>query len=129
MKKIETTAAPSSKGVYSQGVVTNSAQQLLFVSGQLPIDPTTDHLVTSNIADQTKQVLDNITAILNAAGSSWQQVVKVEIFLTDLNAHFSLVNEIYRTYINPSLPPARQTIQVGALPRGAPIEISCIAIV
>ncbi len=126
IQKIETKKAPKAIGPYSQGIKTESAQ-LLFVSGQLPIDPNTGELVNGDITTLTKQVLDNIEAILKEGGSSFYQVVRVDIFLTDLK-NFTAMNEEYAKRFHPAHPPARQTIQVAALPKGAPIEISCIAI-
>lgn len=124
MDKIETTEAPSAIGPYSQAIL---AGNFLFISGQLPIDPSTGKLVEATIAKQINQVLDNIAAILKAGGSNWHQVIKCEIFLKDLN-DFATVNEEYGKRVNPSTPPARQTIQAAKLPLDALVEISCIAL-
>jgi 2-iminobutanoate/2-iminopropanoate deaminase len=123
VKKIETTKAPKALGPYSQAI---SHGDYLFVSGQLPIDPVTGLLETGDIRVQTNRVLDNLFAILEAAGCDWKSVVRVEIFLKDLS-HFKEVNEEYGKRFAHDTPPARQTIQVAKLPLDAPIEISCIA--
>lgn len=127
--KIETKQAPQAIGPYSQAVsvnVTNS--QLLFVSGQLPVDPATGKLVDGDIKEATRQVLDNLEAILIAASSSLNSIVRVDIFLKDLN-DFSKVNEEYTRRFTNAIFPARQTIQVARLPLDASIEVSCIAVV
>lgn len=123
IKKIETAQAPQAIGPYSQAVW---ASPLLFVSGQLPIDPTIGKLVESDIRQQIKQVLNNLEAILKAAGCSFQDVVRCDLFLKDLN-DFAVVNEEYGKCFTQPIPPARQTIQVARLPLDALIEISCIA--
>lgn len=123
MEKIETSKAPQALGPYSQAVKANN---LVFVSGQIPIDLTTGKLLDSGIKEQTSLVIQNLEVILQASGSSLQKVVKCEVFLTDL-ANFKAMNEEYAKYFKGSCPPARQTIQVAALPMGSPIEISCIA--
>lgn len=127
--KIETTQAPQAVGPYSQAIsvdMTNSS--LLFVSGQIPIDPVTNQLVNEGIKAATQQALDNIQAILLAAGSGFDEVVRVEIFLKDLN-DFHAVNEVYKKYFPNLSYPARQTVEVSKLPLDAAIEISCIAAV
>lgn len=128
IKKIDTAKAPKAIGPYSQAIKVGSNSSLLFVSGQLPIDPATGELVTGDIRILTTRVLDNIEAILQAAGSSMNHVVRVDIFLTDLKKDFAPMNEEYGKRFDPANPPARQTIQVSALPKGAVIEISCIAV-
>lgn len=125
LKKIETPNAPKAIGPYSQAIAT---EKQLFVSGQLPIDPTTGKLVESSIKIQTNRVLDNLEAILKTAGCSFSNVVRCDVFLKDLN-DFAIVNEEYAKRFNSPIPPARQTIQVARLPLDALIEISCIAIV
>lgn len=126
LKKIATEKAPKAIGPYSQGIVIGNNHSLVFVSGQLPLDPQTGELVKGDIKALTKQVLDNIEAILQASSSSLYNVVRTEIFLTDLK-DFNAMNEEYAKRFNPEAPPARQTIQVAGLPKGSPIEISCIA--
>ncbi|MBA3723170.1 MAG: RidA family protein [Parachlamydiaceae bacterium] len=124
MKKIESSKAPKAIGPYSQAIQT---EQLLFLSGQLPIDPATGKLVASEIRIQTQRVLDNLEAVLNEAHLSFKNVVRCDVFLKDLN-DFAAFNEEYAKKFNQSIPPARQTIQVARLPMDALIEISCIAI-
>jgi 2-iminobutanoate/2-iminopropanoate deaminase len=124
MKKdaIATAHAPSAIGPYSQGV---RAGGLVFVSGQIPIDPATGEIVSGGIAAQTERVLRNLRAVLEASGASLTDVVKTTVYLTNL-ADFAVVNEIYgRSFGAPF--PARATVQVAALPRGALVEIDAIA--
>lgn len=128
IKKIVTDKAPSAIGPYSQAIVVQENHSLVFVSGQLPIDLKTGELIEGNIKAMTKQILDNIEAILIASSSSLYNVVKTEVFLKDLKKDFNEMNEEYTKHFNPKIPPARQTIQVADLPKGSPIEISCIAI-
>lgn len=129
IRKIETKQAPQAVGPYSQAIsvdVTNS--QLLFVSGQLPLDPATGKLVDAGMEEATRQVLDNIEAILIAANSSLNEVVRVDVFLKDLN-DFQKMNEEYKRRFTHENFPARQTVQVARLPLDASVEISCIAVV
>jgi 2-iminobutanoate/2-iminopropanoate deaminase len=129
LKKITTDAAPAAIGPYSQAIVVAGGHSLVFVSGQLPIDPRTGEFIQGDIRALTRQTLDNIEAILQASSSSLYQVIKTEVFLKDLARDFNGMNEEYAKRFNPLVPPARQTIQVADLPKGSPIEISCIAIV
>ncbi len=124
MKKqaIQTSNAPAAIGPYSQAV---RAGDLLFVSGQIPLDPKTGELVRSGVADETKKVLENMKAILEAAGSSLGDVVKTTIFLKDMN-QFSVVNEVYGAYF-PQPFPARATVEVARLPRDVNVEIEAVA--
>ena len=122
MEKIETSAAPAAIGPYSQGV---KAGAYVFFSGQIPLDPATGELVAGGIEVQTRRVMDNMTAVLTAAGLGFTQVVKTVIYLTDLQ-DFSLVNEIYGSYFR-GVFPARATVQVAALPKGAKVEIEWTA--
>lgn len=124
LKKIETIKAPQAIGPYSQAIL---APPMLFVSGQLPLDPATGKLVESNIFAQVNRVLDNLEEILKAAGCTFHDVVRCELFLKDLN-DFAVVNQEYGKRFNQPFPPARQTIQVARLPLDAMIEISCIAL-
>ena len=119
---IETKKAPAAVGPYSQAVV---AGDLVFVSGQIPLDPATGQLCGGSIEEQTKRVLENAGAILEAAGCTLESVCKTTIFLTDLN-NFKAVNGIYGSFFAGS-PPARSTVQVAALPLGAEIEIEVVA--
>jgi 2-iminobutanoate/2-iminopropanoate deaminase len=123
MKKIiSTNDAPGAIGPYSQAVRSGS---FLFCSGQIPLDPKSSQIVSGDIAAQTRRVLDNIVAVLRAEGLTFDSVVKTTIFLTDLG-DFQAVNEIYGSYFKQD-PPARSTVQVSALPKGARIEIEVIA--
>ncbi|PYQ04597.1 MAG: reactive intermediate/imine deaminase [Acidobacteria bacterium] len=121
-KHVATRHAPTPIGPYSQGVI---AGGLLFVSGQIPIDPATDKLVEGDITVQTEQVLKNILAVLKEAKMGPENVVKASVFLADL-ADFPQMNEVYGKYLGKE-PPARSTIQAAALPKGARIEIDVIA--
>jgi 2-iminobutanoate/2-iminopropanoate deaminase len=119
---ISTSEAPGAIGPYSQAVRSGS---FLFCSGQIPLDPKSGELVQGDIAAQTQRVLNNIAAILRAEGLSFDHVVKTTIFLTNLG-DFQIVNKIYGSYFKQD-PPARSTIQVAALPKGANVEIEVIA--
>jgi 2-iminobutanoate/2-iminopropanoate deaminase len=124
MKKIiSTSEAPGAIGPYSQAVRSGT---LLFCSGQIPLDPKSGQIVPGDIAAQTRRVLDNIGAVLKAEGLTFDHVVKTTMFLTNLD-DFQTVNEVYGSYFKQD-PPARSTIQVAALPKGANIEIDAIAI-
>jgi len=119
---VATDRAPKAIGPYSQAI---RAGSLLFCSGQIPLDPATGSLVDGDIAAQTRQVFANITAILQAAGTSLDRVVKTTVFLADMN-DFAAMNEVYATYFS-SPAPARSTIQAARLPRDARVEIDVIA--
>ncbi|MBI1920239.1 MAG: RidA family protein [Geobacter sp.] len=119
---IATDRAPKAIGPYSQGV---RAGGFVFFSGQIPLDPATGELLTGDIAGQTELVMSNIAAVLDAAGLTFVDVVKTTIFLTSL-ADFGVVNEIYGRRF-PSNPPARSTVEVKGLPRGANVEIEVVA--
>lgn len=124
MKKvINTINAPAPIGPYSQAVV---AGNFVFVSGQIPINPSTGELISENVKAETKQVMENIKAILTEAGLNFNHIVKTSIFLTDMQS-FAQVNEVYGTYFTDQFP-ARETIQVAALPKNVNVEISVIAI-
>jgi len=120
---IATTNAPNAIGPYSQAI---RAGDLLFVSGQIPLDPATGRIVDGAAAEQTKQVMENLRAVLEAAGGSFANVVKTTIYLTNLD-DFATVNVTYGDYFESS-PPARATVQVAALPKGASVEIDAIAV-
>jgi 2-iminobutanoate/2-iminopropanoate deaminase len=122
MKSINTKSAPTAIGPYSQGVI---SQGFLFTSGQIPLVPETMELVNGSIEEQTQQVLNNLDAVLAEAGTSWNRVVKTIVFLTDL-ADFSKMNTLYEKHLA-NARPARSTVQVSALPRGAKIEIELVA--
>jgi 2-iminobutanoate/2-iminopropanoate deaminase len=119
---IATASAPKAIGPYSQAVVHNG---LAFLSGQIPLDPTTGQLVEGNVAAQTERVLENIGAVLEACGSSFEKVLKTTVYLRDM-AEFSTMNEVYGRYF-PNQPPARSTVEAARLPRDVRVEIDCIA--
>lgn len=125
MKKeiIFTEKAPTPVGPYSQAAKVGNT---LYVSGQIPINPTSGKIITDDIAQATQQVMENIRAILKAAGMDFSNVVKCSIFVTDIN-DFSTVNDVYQKYFDAD-PPARETIEVNKLPKMADVEISCIAV-
>lgn len=122
MTAITTDQAPAAIGPYSQAIVANT---LIYCSGQIPINPASGNIESEDIAAQTKQVLNNLRAVLTAAGSCMDKVVKTTIFLTDLN-DFQIVNSIYAEAFG-THKPARSTVQVARLPRAAKIEIEAIA--
>jgi 2-iminobutanoate/2-iminopropanoate deaminase len=121
-KIVATENAPAAVGAYSQAVVSNG---FLFCSGQIPLDPATGELVSGTIADETARCLDNLTEVLKAAGSSWDRVVKVNAYLTNIH-DFVDFNEVYAGYVGKE-PPARAAFAVAALPKGARVEIECVA--
>jgi 2-iminobutanoate/2-iminopropanoate deaminase len=121
-KHITSSQAPKPIGPYSQGVI---AGGLLFVSGQIPLDPATGALIEGSIEEQTEQVLKNIMAILREAKMGAENVVKTTVFLADL-ADFPRMNQVYERHLGKE-PPARSTIQAAGLPRGVRIEIDAIA--
>ncbi|MCU0696430.1 MAG: RidA family protein [Myxococcaceae bacterium] len=123
---IQTSGAPAAIGPYSQAVAV-PAGRMVFCSGQIPLDPATGQLVEGDIQAQTERVMKNLEAVLQAAGASFADVVRCGIFLTDLG-DFAKVNEVYARSF-PSNPPARATVQVSALPRGARVEIDATAVV
>ncbi len=124
MKEIVSTEkAPKAIGPYSQAV---KAGSFLFLSGQIPLDPVTGEFVAGGIKEQTERVMDNIAAVLAEVGLGFDAVVKTTIFLTDL-ANFGTVNEVYGSRF-PAAPPARSTVEVKGLPRGALVEIEVLAL-
>jgi 2-iminobutanoate/2-iminopropanoate deaminase len=123
-KVIHTDRAPKAIGPYSQAI---QAGNFLFLSGQIPLDPKTGELVKGDIRQQTRQVLENIKVVLESQKLGMENVVKMTIFLKDIGS-FNQVNEVYATYF-PSSPPARSTVEVARLPRGADIEIEAIALI
>ena len=116
--------APGAMGAYSPAI---RAGNLLFVSGQIPIDPSTGTLLTGDIKEQAEQVLRNITALLTAAGADFNNVVRTTVYLQDMN-DFAGMNEVYSKHVVDP-PPARATVQVARLPRDVKIEIDCIAVI
>lgn len=121
---ISTDAAPQAIGPYSQAIVYNG---IAYLSGQIPLDPATGQIVAGGIEEQTTRVLDNLGAVLTAAGASFATVLKTTIFVKDMN-DFAKVNEIYARYFTAN-PPARATVQAAKLPRDVMVEIEAIAAV
>jgi reactive intermediate/imine deaminase len=118
---ISTPNAPAAIGTYSQAVKVGNT---IWVSGQIPLDPATKELVTGDMEAQVRRVFENLKAIVVAAGANLEQVVKVNVFLTDL-AHFALVNKVMAEYFREPYP-ARAAVAVASLPRGAQVEVECI---
>ncbi len=123
MKIINTSDAPAPIGPYSQSVLANGT---LYVSGQIPLDPESGDLIEGTIEQETKQVMQNLEAILEAAGASFSKVVKCSIFVKNMT-DFTRINAVYGEYFRENYP-ARETVEVSALPKGVNVEISCIAI-
>jgi 2-iminobutanoate/2-iminopropanoate deaminase len=121
VRRVNTTNAPQAIGPYSQGIIANG---LLFTAGQIAIDPATGRLVEGGLAKQTERVIANMSAVLEAAGASWNDVVKTTVYLNDM-ADFPTFNELYGRLIGDARP-ARTTIQAAALPRGALVEIDAV---
>ncbi len=121
---ISTENAPGAIGPYSQAV---KAGNMIFCSGQIPIDPATGEFVSSDVAEQTRQVLKNLSAVLKAAGTDLNNVVKTTVFLADMN-DFTAMNEVYAEFFSDNKP-ARATVQAARLPRDARVEIDCIAVI
>ncbi len=126
-KIIRTNNAPAPVGPYNQAIATSG--QMIFVAGQIPLDPQTGEIVGSgDISEQTKQVMANIEAILIEAGANWDNVVKTSVFLSDL-ANFAPMNQVYAQYFAESTAPARACVEVSRLPKDVLVEIECIAVV
>ena len=124
MKIISTKNAPAAMGAYSQAVISNG---FAFLSGQIPLDPSTGQLIEGDVSAQTVRVLENLKAVLEACGSSLDKVVKTTVYLKDMG-EFARMNEAYGRYF-PANPPARATVEAARLPRDVRVEIDCIAIV
>ncbi len=122
-KTINTPNAPAPIGSYSQAVLANG---FLYISGQIAIDPDTEELILTDIKAETKQVMENIKAILNEAGMNFGNVVKCSIFISDMD-NFGQINEVYGSYFTENFP-ARETVEVARLPKDANVEISVIAV-
>ncbi len=124
MKRIiHTMGAPSPVGPYNQAVLVD---RILFVSGQIAIDPSTDQLVQENIVEETHQVMKNLLAILTEAGASFEDVVKCTVFVKDMHL-YSQINEVYSSYFDDETAPARELVEVSNLPKFVNVEISAIA--
>jgi len=124
LRHVKTDKAPAAIGPYSQAVIANG---FLYSAGQVALDPASGEMVKADIVAQTDRVMENLQNILASAGAAWSDVVKVTVYLQDL-AHFPTVNEIYGRWIGDARP-ARSTVQVAALPRGALIEVDLIALI
>ena len=122
MRIVATPSAPAAIGPYSQGMIAGS---FFFSAGQIPLIPETMEMVTGPIEEQTRRVLQNLDAVLTAAGTKWERVVKTTVYLTDL-ADFAAFNAVYGEHLG-TAKPARSTVQVAALPKGAKVEIDLIA--
>ncbi|MFC1553899.1 Rid family detoxifying hydrolase [candidate division KSB1 bacterium] len=125
-KVIQTNSAPAPVGTYNQGIVIDPGK-LLFTAGQIAIDPKTNEVVAGNVETQTRLVLNNLKEVLLAAGTDMENMVKVTVFMTDLQ-HFATVNEVFTEFF-PENPPARSAFQVSALPKGVDIEIEGVALI
>ena len=123
---VKTSNAPAAIGPYSQAIKI-SAGKMIFTAGQIALDSATGRLVEGDVSAQTRQVLENVKAIIEAAGAKLEHVVKTTVFMSDL-ADFAAMNEVYGQYFS-SNPPARSTVEVKALPRGAKVEIDAVAVV
>lgn len=123
IKKIETDKAPSAIGPYSQAVI---AEDFIFVSGQIPVNPLTGKISGEDIADQTDQVINNIEAVLATQNIGLERVIKTEVYLKDMN-DFKAMNEVYGSRFVHEPKPARQAVEVSRLPLDVKVEISCIA--
>ena len=123
MESVQTAHAPQAIGPYSQAVKANG---MIFCSGQIPLDPATTQVVEGDVAAQTERVLRNLEAVLEAAGSSLERVVKTTVFLADMN-DFAAMNEVYATFFGNNRP-SRSTVQVARLPRDVRVEIDVIAL-
>jgi 2-iminobutanoate/2-iminopropanoate deaminase len=120
--RVSTDSAPAALGPYSQAIILNG---MVYASGQIALDPATGQLAEGDVQAQTHRVLRNLTAVLEAAGSSLAHVVKTTVFLTNMS-NFAAMNEVYATYFGDT-PPARSTVAVAELPKGAQVEIEAIA--
>ncbi len=125
-KIIQTDQAPAPVGPYNQGVVATGA--MLFVAGQIPLDAATGELVGTTVAEQTEKSLQNLAAVVKAAGSDLSQVVKTSVFLKDMN-DFAAMNEVYARHFGDESAPARACVEVARLPKDVLVEIECVAMV
>lgn len=122
---IHSSKAPEPIGPYSQAIRSGN---MLFISGQIAINPETNKLETDELEAETHRVMNNLNAVLEAAGADFEHVVKCSIFLSDMN-NFATVNKIYAKYVSEKTPPARETVQVSVLPKNVNVEISAIAVI
>ena len=122
-ERIHAAGAPAAIGPYCHAVLVG---ETLYCSGQIALDPETGQMISGDIQDETAQVLDNIEAVLHAAGMDFEHVVQVSVFVRDMD-DYAPINEVYARYFSKA-PPAREALEVGKLPRGARVEVSCIAV-
>lgn len=120
---VTTPLAPAAIGPYSQGILVGDR---LYVSGQIAIDPETGSMIDGSVEEETERVLENVEAVLKAASMTFENVVRCEVYMADMD-DYAQINEVYGRYFN-EMPPARQALEVAELPRGARVEISCIAV-
>ena len=121
---INTPNAPAPIGIYSQAVLVGNT---LYTSGQIAINPKTNELVLTDVKTETKQVMENLKAVLEAAGMTFENVIKTSIFISDMH-NFAQINEVYSQYLNEDTAPARETVEVANLPKFVNVEISMIAV-
>lgn len=126
IKIIQTEKAPKAIGPYSQGIKLEGSG-LIFTAGQIPLDPKTGEMVSGGVEKETRQVLENVKGVLEGAGSGMSKVVKTTVYLKDME-DFPLMNQVYAEYFKEN-PPARTTVQVAELPKGAKIEIEAVAVI
>ena len=124
-ERISTSNAPAAIGPYSQAI---RAGNLIFTAGQVGLDAQSGQLVEGGIREQTQAALRNLQSVLKAAGCSFSDVVKTTVFIMDMN-DFTAMNEVYQQFLGDIIPPARSTVQVAGLPRGAMVEIECVAMI
>ena len=124
-ERITTSNAPAAIGPYSQAI---RGGNLIFTAGQVGLDPQSGQLVEGGIREQTEAALRNLQSVLKAAGCSFSDVVKTTVFIMDMN-DFTAMNEVYQQFLGDIIPPARSTVQVAGLPRGAMVEIECVAMI
>jgi 2-iminobutanoate/2-iminopropanoate deaminase len=122
---IQTPQAPAPVGPYNQAIRTSGT--MVFCSGQIALDPTTGNIIEGDVAQQTDRVMQNLEAVLKAAGATWQDVVKTTVFLTDMN-DFATMNGVYAQYFDEATAPARACVQAARLPKDVQVEIECIAV-
>lgn len=125
-KIIRTDHAPAPVGPYNQAIAASG--QIIFVAGQIPLDPKLSTIVGEDVTAQTKQVMANLKAILEAAGATFQDVVKTTVFLADMN-DFAAMNQVYSQYFDEATAPARACVEVSRLPKDVLVEIECIAVI
>lgn len=125
-KIIRTDNAPAPVGPYNQAIAASGS--MLFVAGQIPLDPSSNTIVGEDVAEQTTQVMANLKAILEAAGATFQDVVKTSVFLANMN-DFAAMNAVYAQYFDEAIAPARACVEVARLPKDVLVEIECIAVI